>query len=65
SIFRKERGMSMRPPTAEELELMEASMRALPEFVKHRRQGDFTPEQITVSTDAGERTLTLAWEQTD
>ena len=26
SIFRKERGMSMRPPTAEELELMEACL---------------------------------------
>jgi tetratricopeptide (TPR) repeat protein len=65
SIFRKERGLSMRPPTAEELELMEASLRALPEFVKRRRQDDFTPEHLTVPTAAGERTLTLAWEQTD
>lgn len=63
SIFRKERGMSMRPPTAEELELLEASLRTLPEFVKRRRQGDFTPERLTASTDTGERTLTLAWER--
>ncbi len=65
SIFHKDRGMSMRPPSAEELVLMEASLRALPTFVKRRRQNDGTPERIAVSTAAGERTLTLAWQQTD
>ena len=65
SIFRKERGMSMRPPTAEELELMEACLHAVPEFVKRRVQDDFTPERLTVSTDAGDRTLTLTWAQID
>lgn len=65
SIFRKERGMSMRPPTAEELELVEASLRAVPQLVKRRHQDDYTPERLTVATDAGERTLTLAWEEID
>ena len=33
SIFRKERGMTMRPPLAWELELMEGCLRAVPDFV--------------------------------
>jgi len=65
SVFRKERGMSMRPPTAEELELVEASLRALPEFVKCRQQDDTTPESIPVATAFGDRVLLLAWEKTD
>ncbi|HEY7153561.1 MAG TPA: hypothetical protein VH575_06350 [Gemmataceae bacterium] len=63
SIFHKERGLSMRPPTARELELMEACLRALPDFVKRSRQDDPTPEIITVPTAAGDRTLKLLWEQ--
>jgi hypothetical protein len=65
SIFHKERGLSMRPPTARELELMEACLRALPDFVKRRRQDNPTPESITVPTAAGDRTLKLLWEQVD
>jgi tetratricopeptide (TPR) repeat protein len=65
TIFRKERGMSMRPPTGAELEVAEACLRAMPEFVQRRRQDDFTPESITVSTAVGDRTLTLAWENTE
>jgi tetratricopeptide (TPR) repeat protein len=61
SIFRKERGMSMRPPNARELELMEACLRALPDFVQRRRQDDTTPETIAVHLTAGERTMRLAW----
>ncbi|HZV04537.1 MAG TPA: hypothetical protein VE999_05560 [Gemmataceae bacterium] len=65
SIFHKDQGLSMRPPTAGELDLAEASLRALPEFVKRRRQDDVTPESLTISTAAGERNLKLAWEQPD
>jgi tetratricopeptide (TPR) repeat protein len=65
SVFRKERGMSMRPPSAEELELVEASLHALPEFVKRRQQEDTTPESIAVDTAFGERVLQLAWEKVD
>jgi hypothetical protein len=63
SIFHKERGLSMRPPTVEELVLMEACLRTLPDFVKRRRQEDFTPETMTVATAAGDRTVKLEWER--
>jgi hypothetical protein len=61
SIFHKERGMSMRPPLAWELELMEACLRAIPAFVRRRNQEDTTPEEVTVSTGSGQLTLRLAW----
>jgi len=61
TIFHKERGLSMRPPLAWELELMEGCLRALPDFVRHRTQDDTTPEQLTVSAGTGTLTLTLAW----
>ena len=32
-IFRKERGMTIRPPSAWELELMEGCLRAIPAFI--------------------------------
>src|SRR4051794_27729490 len=38
SAYRKEPGLSMRPPLAWELELMEACLRAVPAFVNRRRQ---------------------------
>ncbi|HEY7314017.1 MAG TPA: hypothetical protein VH643_32000 [Gemmataceae bacterium] len=63
SIFHKERGLSVRPPTAEELVLMEVCLRTLPDFVNRRGQEDFTPETMTAATAAGERTLKLGWER--
>ena len=60
-IFHKERGTSLRPPLAWELELMEACLRAVPDFVSRRRQDDTTPEMMTVAIVAGERRLELAW----
>jgi hypothetical protein len=60
-LFHKERGMSMRPPLAWEMELMEGCLRAVPEFVKRHGQDDFSPETMTVPVAAGELTLTLAW----
>jgi hypothetical protein len=59
--FRKERGMSMRPPKASELDLLEACLRATPDFVKRRRQDDPTPETVTVPAGEGEATLRLSW----
>jgi tetratricopeptide (TPR) repeat protein len=59
--FRKERGMSTRPPTASELELLEACLRTTPDFVKRRRQDDSTPETFTVPAGEGEATLRLSW----
>ena len=61
SIFRKERGLSMRPPLAWEMELMEACLRAIPDFVNRRRQDDPTREETTVPTALGDVTLGLSW----
>ena len=56
SIFRKERGMSMRPPLAWELELMEGCLRALPDFVASHPPDDLAPHPSTVPTASGELT---------
>jgi len=61
SVFRKERGLSTRPPLAWELELMEACLRAIPDFVERRRQDDPTREEATVAAASGELKLGLSW----
>jgi hypothetical protein len=61
SVFHKERGRSMRPPLAWELELLEGCLRALPEFVNRRRQDDPTREEITVPVASGPLPLVLSW----
>ncbi len=61
SIFRKERGMSMRPPLAWELRLMEGCLRALPEFVAKHRPDDRSRHKMTVPVASGELTFTLSW----
>jgi hypothetical protein len=61
SVFHKERGLSTRQPLAWELRLMEASLRAAPDFVRRRRQDDPTPETVTVPTASGEVRLVLSW----
>ncbi len=60
SVFHKERGLSTRPPLAWELELMEACLRAIPDFVNRRPQDDPTREEATVATASGELTLGLS-----
>jgi tetratricopeptide (TPR) repeat protein len=59
--YRKERGMTMRPPLAWELELLEGSLRAVPGFVARHRQNDPTRETTTVRAGTEELTMTLAW----
>jgi hypothetical protein len=61
SIFRKERGMTIRPPLAWELELMEGCLRALPRFIARHKPDDPAPHSITVPTAAGGLTLVLSW----
>lgn len=61
SIFRKERGMSMRPPLAWEIELMEGCLRAIPGFVARRHQEDATAEDVTVPAASAELRLRLSW----
>jgi tetratricopeptide (TPR) repeat protein len=61
SVFHKDRGMSMRPPLAWELKLMEACLHAIPGFVQRRPQDDPTPENVTVRAAGEEVPLVLAW----
>jgi tetratricopeptide (TPR) repeat protein len=60
-VFHKERGLSLRPPLAWELELMEGCLRAVPEFVNRHPQGDPATEEITVPVPSGELRLVLSW----
>jgi tetratricopeptide (TPR) repeat protein len=65
SIIHKERGMSIRPPLVWELELMEGCLRAIPAFVKRRKQDDPTPEEVTVPVASGDLPLRLSWVSED
>jgi hypothetical protein len=60
-VIHKERGLSSRPPLAWELELMDGCLRAVPDFVNHRRQGDPAREEITVPVASGQLNLVLSW----
>jgi len=60
-VFHKERGLSMRPPLAWELELMEGCLRAVPDFVNRRSQDDPSREEFTVPAASGELKLALSW----
>ena len=61
SIFRKERGLSMRPPLAWELELMEGCLRAIPAFVSRHRADDPSMHKMKVPVASGELGLVLSW----
>jgi tetratricopeptide (TPR) repeat protein len=61
SVFRKEVGMSMRPPLPWELTLMEACLRTIPGFVHEHASDPAATEEQTVRTATGELTLRLAW----
>ncbi len=55
--FRKERGLSLRPPLAWELELLEGCLRAIPEFVTRHPQDDQAREEMS----SGDLKLVLSW----
>lgn len=59
--FRMERGRRFRAPLAWELELLEACLDLVPDFLK--RAGDRTPEVVEYAFDGaiGRMTLDLAW----
>lgn len=59
--FKKERGMSIRPPLTWELELMEGCLRAIPEFVRQRQPEDQSSAEMTVSVVSGQSKLKLSW----
>jgi len=60
-IFHKERGLSLRPPLAWELELMEGCLRAVPDFIERHKQEDPAREQMTVPVASGPLKLVLSW----
>jgi hypothetical protein len=60
-VFRKERGLSLRPPLAWELELVEGCLRVVPEFVQRRQQDDPAREEMTVPVASGQLKLVLSW----
>jgi hypothetical protein len=61
SIYRKERGLTMRPPLAWEVELLEGCLRAIPEFVKAPKKRRPAPTKINVPVATGELALVLSW----
>ena len=62
SFFRKERGLSMRPPLAWEVDLMVACLVAIPDFIARRPIDDSTRELVVVPDATGKPLeLTLAW----
>jgi tetratricopeptide (TPR) repeat protein len=60
-IVRKERGMTIRPPLAWELELMEGCLRAIPAFIARHRPDDLSKHKMTVPVALGTLTLILSW----
>jgi hypothetical protein len=60
-VFHKDRGLSLRPPLAWELELMEGCLRAVPEFVARHPQDDPATEEIPVMVSTGPLKLVLSW----
>jgi hypothetical protein len=60
-VFHKERRLSLRPPLAWELELLEGCLRAVPEFVDPHPQGDPATEEVTVPVASGPLKLVLSW----
>jgi hypothetical protein len=61
SIFRKELGLSLRPPLSWEMLLMEGCLRAIPAFVSRHRADDRTVHKMTVPVSSGDLKLVLSW----
>jgi tetratricopeptide (TPR) repeat protein len=60
-VFHKDRGLSLRPPLAWELELMEACLRAVPNFVERHQQDDPAKEEATVQVASRQLKVVLSW----
>lgn len=60
-VFHKERGLSLRPPLAWELELLGGCLRAVPDFVNRHQQDDPAREEVSVPAESGPLNLVLSW----
>jgi hypothetical protein len=60
-VFHKERGLSLRPPLAWDLELMQGCLRAVPEFVARHPQDEPAREEMIVPVASGPLKLVLSW----
>jgi hypothetical protein len=65
TAMRKEYGGNFRPPNAQELEVLEASLRAIPDFIAKHLPDDPTVEEIRVPVASGEKTVRLSWVSED
>ena len=61
SAIHTDETQTIRLPNAEELDMLEICLRAVPEFVKRRRQDDPTREEIMIHTATGPVKLALSW----
>lgn len=60
SVYRMEPGLSMRPPLAWEVQLLEGCLRGISEFVRKKTRR-LAPLDIAVPSAAGELALVLSW----
>jgi hypothetical protein len=58
---RRAAGLSLRPPLTWELALLEACLRAIPEFVARHPQGDPAQEEMMVPVATGSLKPVLSW----
>ncbi len=61
SVYRKEPGLSLRPPLSWELVLLEGCLRAIPAFLSRHVPGDDARSEMTVPVATGELDLILSW----
>jgi tetratricopeptide (TPR) repeat protein len=61
SVYRKEPGLSLRPPLSWELVLLEGCLRAIPAFLSRHLPGDDARSEMTVPVATGELDLILSW----
>jgi hypothetical protein len=60
-VYHKGRNREMRSATAQELELLVASLRTVPDFIQRRKQDDATPETFEPAVAGTPTPVTLAW----
>ncbi|MBL8797561.1 MAG: hypothetical protein JNM56_26915 [Planctomycetia bacterium] len=59
-VYRMEPGLSMRPPLAWEVQVLEGCLRAIPEFLRKKTRR-LAPLELSVPTANGELPLVLSW----